>query len=82
MSIEIQIKLFTSQMNALFNSREENKGAGIGLLLVKGFVEKNEGQICFESIKGEGFSFNFTLLIENPLENMDNTVKKEFEESA
>lgn len=41
--------------------RKEDKGAGIGLLLVKGFVEKNGGEICAESIEGQGTTFYFTL---------------------
>ena len=45
MSKEIQDKLFTPQVNILSKARIENKGAGIGLLLVKGFLEKNGGEI-------------------------------------
>lgn len=61
MSKEIQEKLFTPQMDSLAKARKENKGAGLGLLLVKGFLEKNGGEIWVESVEGEGSSFYFTL---------------------
>jgi PAS domain S-box-containing protein len=64
MSKEIQEKLFTPEFNTLIKERNYNKGAGIGLLLVKGFLEKNGGEIWVESIEGVGSSFYFTLPIE------------------
>jgi len=75
MSKEIQDKLFAPQVNSLLKARKDNKGAGIGLLLVKGFLEKNGGKIWVESIEGEGSSFYFTLPIDKPLDNTDGTVK-------
>ena len=68
MSKEIQDKLFEPQLKSLSIAREENKGAGIGLLLVKGFLEKNGGEIWVESIEGEGSSFYFTLPINKPFD--------------
>ena len=82
MSKEIQEKLFTPQVKALSKAREENKGAGIGLLLVKGFLEKNGGEIWVESTEGEGSSFYFTLPIKKPLEITDNAGQIEFDENA
>lgn len=67
MSKEIMKNLFTPQIKALSEARKKNKGAGIGLLLVKGFLEKNGGEIWVESIEGEGSSFYFTLPIEKPV---------------
>ena len=61
MSKEIKEQLFTPQLDTLSNARKENKGAGIGLILVKGFVEKNGGEIWVESVEGVGSSFYFTL---------------------
>lgn len=78
MSEEIRKKLFSPQLNSLSKAREDNKGAGIGLLLVKGFLEKNGGEIWVESIEGKGSSFYFTLPIDKQLEitEADNVVRK------
>lgn len=54
-------KLFTPRFKTLSQVRKEDKGAGIGLLLVKGFLEKNNGEIWVESIPGQGSTFFFTL---------------------
>ena len=75
MTKEIQEKLFTPQASSLSKAREDDKGAGIGLLLVKGFLEKNGGEIWVESIVGEGSSFYFTLPIEKPLTAIENLKK-------
>jgi two-component system CheB/CheR fusion protein len=82
MSKEIKEKLFTPQMNVLASAREKDKGAGIGLLLVKGFLEKNDGEIWVESTEGVGSSFYFTLPIEEPLDKIVSADKIEFDESA
>ena len=66
MSKEIMGKLFAPQVKSLSKSVEENKGAGIGLLLVKGFLEKNNGKIWVESEEGKGSSFYFTLPLDEP----------------
>ena len=67
-SKEVKEKLFAPQMKALLNVRKGNKGAGIGLLLIKSFVDKNGGEIWVESIEGEGSSFYFTLPAEKSLD--------------
>ena len=77
MSKEILEKLFTPQLNALLKARENKKGAGIGLLLVKGFLEKNAGEIWVESSEGAGSSFYFTLPIDKPSDKTDSTSKIE-----
>ncbi len=82
MSNEIMEKLFTPQMKTLSETRKKNKGAGIGLLLVKGFLEKNGGEIWVESIEGEGSSFYFTLPIEKPLYKIGSSDEIMFDESA
>lgn len=82
MSKEIQEKLFTPQMNVLASARKKNKGAGIGLLLVKGFLEKNDGEIWVESKEGVGSSFYFTLPIDEPLNKIDSADKIEFDENV
>jgi len=82
MSKEIMQKLFTPQLNTLTETRKKNKGAGIGLLLVKGFLEKNGGEIWVESIEGEGSSFYFALPIEQPLYKVGSSDEIMFDESA
>ena len=81
MSKEIMEKLFTPQIKTLSETRKKNKGAGIGLLLVKGFLEKNGGEIWVESIEGEGSSFYFTLPIEKPLNKISSSDEIMFNES-
>jgi signal transduction histidine kinase len=70
MSKQIQKIFFTPQMDSLSKERKEDKGAGIGLLLVKGFLEKNGGRIWVESEEGAGSSFYFTLPINKPLDKL------------
>lgn len=82
MSKEILQKLFTPQMKTLSETRKINKGAGIGLLLVKGFLEKNGGEIWVESTEGEGSSFYFTLPIVEPEFSIDGTKEIMFDENA
>ena len=82
MSKEIMEKLFSPQMKTLSETRKENKGAGIGLLLVKGFLEKNGGEIWVESVEGQGSSFYFTLPIEKPLYKIGSSDEIMFDQSA
>lgn len=82
MSKEIMEKLFTPQMKTLSETRKKDKGAGIGLLLVKGFLEKNGGEIWVESIEGKGSSFYFTLPMEKPLYKIGSSDEIMFDESA
>jgi two-component system CheB/CheR fusion protein len=82
MSKDLQEKLFTPQLSTLSKERKKDKGAGIGLLLVKGFLEKNGGEIWVESVLGKGTSFYFTLPIEKPDIQLDDTENKEFAENS
>lgn len=81
MSKEIQEKLFIPQIDTLSSTRKDHKGAGIGLLLVKGFLEKTGGEIWVESVEGVGSSFYFTLPVGEPLDKKDNVFNIPFEES-
>lgn len=81
MSKQLQKELFTPQMTKLSAAREEDKGAGIGLLLVKGFLEKNDGEIWVESEEGVGTSFYFTLPIEKSLDKIVSSDQIEFDEN-
>ena len=82
MSKEIRENLFVPRMKTLSEAKRKNKGAGIGLLLVKGFLEKNGGEIWVESIEGEGSSFYFTLPIEKPLNETAISDEAMFDEST
>ncbi|MCC3158187.1 tetratricopeptide repeat protein [Hymenobacter sp. 15J16-1T3B] len=42
------------------------KGTGLGLRLCKDFVERNGGQLTFESEEGRGSTFRFTVLAAEP----------------
>lgn len=53
--------LFSPQVSKLTKAVETKQGAGIGLLLVKGFLEKNGGTVWVESEEGNGACFYFTL---------------------
>jgi PAS domain S-box-containing protein len=72
---EIQNKLFTPQITIISDTWQKDKEAGIGLLLSKGFVEKNGGKIWVESIEGEGSSFYFTLPADKPSGTADSSDK-------
>lgn len=65
-SKEIQEKLFIPQRKSPSKENNEKKGSGIGLLLAKGSVETNGGEIWVESTEGKGASFYFTLPKEKP----------------
>lgn len=57
----IKDKLFTPQITTISDGWKKDKEAGIGLILSKGFVEKNGGRIWIESIEGKGSSSYFTV---------------------
>lgn len=65
MSAENQAKLFRPNgIHSTYGTHDE-KGSGIGLLLCKEFVEKQGGKISFESTRGEGSVFIFSLPLES-----------------
>lgn len=63
------IGLTDEQINNLFRSEKLvstkgtnlEKGSGLGLILVKEFIEKNDGQILIESEPGKGSTFTISL---------------------
>jgi len=58
---EIIEKLFKLGENISMLGTKSERGTGIGLLLCKDFVEKNNGKIWVESIPEKGSTFYFTL---------------------
>ncbi len=61
MSPEVQAKIFeiSSKHSTLGTNKE--KGTGLGLILCKEFIEKNQGSIRVESEEGVGTTFRITL---------------------
>lgn len=59
-----QEKLFKIDQNITTQGTSEEKGSGLGLILCKEFIEKNNGSIWVDSEINKGSSFNFTLPIQ------------------
>lgn len=62
-------KLFNIDQSLSTKGTNDEKGTGLGLILCKEFVEKNDGEIWVESVLGKGSKFIFTLPTENNLAN-------------
>jgi len=56
-------KIFEKFFRDAEAQKKEAVGSGIGLFTTKGIVEKNGGEIWFESTKNEGTTFSFTVPI-------------------
>jgi len=64
-SDEDQQKLFRIDVNHSTVGTADEKGTGLGLILCKEFIEKNNGTIWIESQLGKGSKFIFTLPVAN-----------------
>ena len=54
-------KLFNSSAHFSRSGTANEQGMGVGLLLTKEFVEKNDGKVMVESQQGKGSTFSFTI---------------------
>jgi len=61
MTPEKMAKLFNVDTHFTTKGTHSEKGTGLGLLICKEFVEKNNGRIWVESVKDQGSAFKFTL---------------------
>lgn len=69
-------RLFRLDKKIQSDGTEKEKGTGLGLILCKEFVEKNNGRIWAESIEGSGSWFYFTLPIAPDKEKQTNETYK------
>ena len=61
MSKEIAQKIFIKEEHITTRGTANEKGTGLGLMVCKEFVEKQNGNIWVESQEGEGTTFTFSL---------------------
>lgn len=61
MSEEAIDKIFRIDQKHSTNGTANEKGTGLGLVLVKEFIEKNGGRLTIKSKEGAGSTFRFTL---------------------
>ena len=54
-------KLFKIDSNISTSGTANEKGTGLGLIICKEFIEKNNGEISFESTEGKGSTFGFSI---------------------
>ncbi|MDP2302312.1 MAG: tetratricopeptide repeat-containing sensor histidine kinase [Ignavibacteria bacterium] len=54
-------KLFNSEESFTTRGTDNEQGTGLGLIIVKEFVEKNDGTLSIQSEKGKGTEFKITL---------------------
>lgn len=59
--LEAQSKIFNKYTSYSSFGTAKEKGSGLGLLLCKELIEKNNGTIWFESVPDQGTTFYFTL---------------------
>jgi len=61
MSEQTRNDLFRLDVNHSTKGTDDEKGTGLGLLLIKEFVQKHQGKIWVESEQGKGSAFKFML---------------------
>jgi len=58
------------------------KGTGIGIMICREFIEKNNGKMWAESIAGKGTTFYFTILSDKPHEKIEEQKSKLYLEAV
>jgi signal transduction histidine kinase len=58
-------KLFTINSKVVRTGTSNEQGTGLGLILCKDFIEKNDGKIWVESVEDKGTTFYYSLKIVN-----------------
>lgn len=61
MSEEVQARLFQLDHHQTTKGTDQEKGTGLGLIVSKEFIERNGGEIWFDSQEEKGTTFYFTL---------------------
>ena len=72
-------EIFKSFTQENFGFSREHEGNGLGLAIAKGLLNLLGGEIEFESIKGEGTSFYFTVPVKQNNISEDNITSEKFE---
>ena len=61
MSKETEQRIFVTDQHITTRGTANEKGTGLGLMVCKEFVEKQNGKIWVESIEKEGTTFTFSM---------------------
>jgi two-component system CheB/CheR fusion protein len=61
MDQEMQENLFKLEVNTSRKGTEKEESTGLGLIICKGYIEKQGGRMWFESKEGQGSTFYFSL---------------------
>ena len=59
-----QNKIFKTNVHISSFGTENEEGSGLGLLICKEFINRNNGEIWFESREGAGSTFSFYIPIQ------------------
>lgn len=79
MDENVKANLFKSDLNESKPGTANEKGTGLGLIICKDFVERNQGKIWIEKNREKGTAFKFTLPIYK--EEIHNAQNMEFEKA-
>jgi two-component system sensor histidine kinase/response regulator len=72
------VKLFNAETHFTKLGTNQEKGVGIGLLLIKEFIEHNEGTISVRSEEGKGTTFMFSLKLDKTFAKKEGALSSSF----